>query len=445
MENEPSHCRSLKLPENVKVNKISRLIYTNSGNAILALASNAIHLLWKWPRNDRNSSSMANASVQPQLWQPSSGIMTTDDIAHSNPEDSVPCFALSKNDSYVMSASGGKISLFNMMTFKTMTTFVPPPPAATFLAFHPQDNNIIAIGMDDSSIQIYNVRVDEVKSKLKGHTKRITGLAFSHVLNVLVSSGADAQICVWNTDGWEKQKTRFLQLPPGRTPSAQSDTRVQFHQDQIQFLVVHETQLSIFEATKLECLKQISRLIYTNYGDSILALASNTIHLPWIWPRNDHNSSSKNGDARNTGDVKPRICEGSNDKSKIWKLTEINEPSHCRSLKLPENVKVNKISRLIYTNSGDSILALASNTIHLLWIWQRNDHNSSSKTKTAFMPPPPTATFLVFNASNLRLRCRINPSAYSVRQFSTRRRGQGNHRHKQQKSSCFEDYYPVAW
>jgi hypothetical protein len=42
-------------------------------------------------------------------------------------------------------------------------------------------------------------------------------------------------------------------------------------------------------------------------------------------------------------DVKSRISEGSNDKSKIWKLTEINEPSHCRSLKLPENVKVNKV------------------------------------------------------------------------------------------------------
>lgn len=42
-----------------------------------------------------------------------------------------------------------------------MTTFMPSPPAATFLAFHPQDNNIIAIGMDDSTIQIYNVRVDE--------------------------------------------------------------------------------------------------------------------------------------------------------------------------------------------------------------------------------------------------------------------------------------------
>lgn len=43
-----------------------------------------------------------------------------------------------------------------------MTTFMPPPPAATYLAFHPQDNNVIAVGMEDSTIQIYNVRVDEV-------------------------------------------------------------------------------------------------------------------------------------------------------------------------------------------------------------------------------------------------------------------------------------------
>jgi len=47
-------------------------------------------------------------------------------------------------------------------SLQVMTTFMPPPPAATFLAFHPQDNNIIAIGMENSSIQIYSVRVDEV-------------------------------------------------------------------------------------------------------------------------------------------------------------------------------------------------------------------------------------------------------------------------------------------
>ncbi|KAK7261959.1 hypothetical protein RIF29_28285 [Crotalaria pallida] len=261
--NQTSQCKSLKLVTQTNQNnnvagvtKISRLIYTNSGNAILALASNAIHLLWKWQQSDRNSSGKANASVPPQLWQPSSGILMTNDINDNNADDAVPCFALSKNDCYVISASGGKISLFNMMTFRTMLTFMPPPPAATFIAFYPPDNNVMAIGMDDSSILIFDVRKNEEKGKLNGHTNRITGLAFSNVLNVLVSSGADAQVCVWNTDGWENQKSRYLQLPAGRTLPAQSETHVQFHKDQIHVLVVHETQLAIYEATKLECLKQ---------------------------------------------------------------------------------------------------------------------------------------------------------------------------------------------
>ncbi|XP_028556764.1 protein TPR3 isoform X3 [Dendrobium catenatum] len=288
---DPSHCRSLRLMDNLRPMKIQRLIYTNSGVALLALASNAIHLLWKWPRNEKNSTGKATTNVPPQLWQPPSGILMTNDTTDTKPEEAVPCFALSKNDSYVMSASGGKISLFNMMTFKTMTTFMPPPPAATFLAFHPQDNNIIAIGMDDSTIQIYNVRIDQVKSKLRGHGNRITGLAFSHPLNVLVSSGADAQLCIWGIDGWEKLRNKFLQVPPGRTSNAVSDTRVQFHLDQVHFLVVHETQIAIYEANKLECLRQWapressppishatfscdSQLIYASFLDATVCIFS---------------------------------------------------------------------------------------------------------------------------------------------------------------------------
>ncbi|XP_060669272.1 topless-related protein 4-like isoform X2 [Ziziphus jujuba] len=253
--NEPSQLRSLRLPDSLLPNKIVRLIYTNVGGSILALASNAVHKLWKWQKNEQTELAKATTTVPPRLWQPPSGILMTNDISDANVDDAVPCFALSKNDSYVMSASGGKISLFNMMTFKTMTTFMPPPPAATFLAFHPKDNNIIAIGMEDSSIQIYNVRIDEVKSKLKGHQKRITGLAFSNILNILVSSGSDSQLCIWSMDGWEKQASKHLQIPTGRVHSPLAQTRVQFHQDQIHLLVVHETLIAIYEATKLECLK----------------------------------------------------------------------------------------------------------------------------------------------------------------------------------------------
>ncbi|KAF5936255.1 hypothetical protein HYC85_027384 [Camellia sinensis] len=291
--NEPSQCQSLRLPSEVKIEKISRLIYTNAGNSIVALASNGIHLLWKWSRNETNLS----GKFPPQLWQPKSGLLMTNDLTGVTFEEFLPCFALSKNDSYVVSASKGMISLFNMMTFKKITAFMPPPPAATCIAFYPQDNNIIAIGLDDSTVLIYHVRSDEVIDKLNGHSKRVTGLAFSSTLNVLVSSGADAQIVVWNTNGWEKKKSKMLQIPVREFPSAPSNTYVQFHQDQKHFLSIHETRLAIYETTELECVKQCvigefyarishatfscdSQLVYASFVDgTVLIYDASDFHI----------------------------------------------------------------------------------------------------------------------------------------------------------------------
>ena len=64
-------------------------------------------------------------------------------------------------------------------------------------------------------------------------------------------------MCVWSTDAWEKQASKFLQIPSGRVAPSLADTRVQFHLDQIHLLAVHETQIAIFEAPKLECQKQV--------------------------------------------------------------------------------------------------------------------------------------------------------------------------------------------
>jgi hypothetical protein len=44
------------------------------------------------------------------------------DTTDGNPEEATACNALSKNESYLISASGGKISLFNMTTFKGMSS-----------------------------------------------------------------------------------------------------------------------------------------------------------------------------------------------------------------------------------------------------------------------------------------------------------------------------------
>lgn len=45
-----------------------------------------------------------------------SGVVMVNDVSGVNLEESFPCIALSKNDSYVMSAYGGKIKLFNIVT-----------------------------------------------------------------------------------------------------------------------------------------------------------------------------------------------------------------------------------------------------------------------------------------------------------------------------------------
>jgi len=156
--------------------------------------------------------------------------------------------ALSKNDSYVLSGSGGKVSLFNMLTFKVMTTFMPSPPAATYLAFHPQDSNIVAVGMEDSTVQIYNVRLDEVKAVLRGHSERITGLAFSSELSVLVSSAADAKMCMWGAKTFEKRGKLVLSaVGDGANPDT-GDVSVQFHNDERRLLSIHHSQLAVYDA-----------------------------------------------------------------------------------------------------------------------------------------------------------------------------------------------------
>ncbi|KAF3510527.1 hypothetical protein F2Q69_00000344 [Brassica cretica] len=123
---EPSQCYFLRLPDNVTDTKVSRLIYTNSGSGVLALASNAEHKLWKWQNSDPNLAGKATANTLPVLWKPKSGITMINETSDKNPEEAIPCLALLK-DSYLVSASGGGISVFNMVTFKTAKTYMYPP------------------------------------------------------------------------------------------------------------------------------------------------------------------------------------------------------------------------------------------------------------------------------------------------------------------------------
>ncbi|XP_073121119.1 topless-related protein 4-like [Henckelia pumila] len=240
--NQRSQLRSLKLPDRFLPVRIMKLAYTHSGDCILALIGNSIHELWKWRRNDMNVDEMATTGVVPQLWQPSGGMSMINDISGMNLEVArVPCCALSKNDVHLASSSGGKISLFDITTFTRVNAFMTPPPAATSLAFFPADNNVLAVGREDGAILIYNT---------------VIALAFATALDVLASLGEDDELCLWSTSVWRKKESKSLQIAPECTPSLHAQSRLQFHPDQTHFLFFHKMLITVYNASKLECIHQ---------------------------------------------------------------------------------------------------------------------------------------------------------------------------------------------
>lgn len=84
--------------------------------------------------------------------------------------------------------------LCKMRFFKTMMSLQPPPPTSTFLAFHPSDNNIIALGQSNSTIHMYDVRQDETKLTLDTKSGAPTGIVFATGLNLMICVGVNAVV-----------------------------------------------------------------------------------------------------------------------------------------------------------------------------------------------------------------------------------------------------------
>ncbi|KAE9464179.1 hypothetical protein C3L33_03913, partial [Rhododendron williamsianum] len=114
-----TQCQLVVMPDSTdEAHKVARLLYRN-GCEVLALGCNGALRLWRRYLK-------ATANVVPQQWKPASGLAMTNDVTGVNLEKAVPCMALLKNYNNIISACGGKVSLFNIETFKVclqMTTW----------------------------------------------------------------------------------------------------------------------------------------------------------------------------------------------------------------------------------------------------------------------------------------------------------------------------------
>ncbi|KAJ0986551.1 hypothetical protein J5N97_004907 [Dioscorea zingiberensis] len=208
---EPSECHSLRLLDSSPV-KVLRLMYSHSGDALWALAFNGVNKLWQWKKIDKNSTGKADVRQQPELKTPVNDKVLANESSATATNKALHWFALSRNDGYLMSLSGGPISL-------------------------------------------YNTKLRKVRFNLTGHNRRITSLALSPTLNLLVSSGEDAQICTWNLSEIEEpQENRILKRMPRGRVSTLVMKKVQFHPDGMHFLAVCKRQLLTFKASELKLL-----------------------------------------------------------------------------------------------------------------------------------------------------------------------------------------------
>ena len=80
------------------------------------------------------------------------------------------------------------------------------------------------------------------------------------------------QLCVWSTNGWEKLASKILQST-GEMLESPLVNHIEFHQDQIHLLAVHERNVHIYEAPTLNHSMQVPWLpffFFSFFGITIL-------------------------------------------------------------------------------------------------------------------------------------------------------------------------------
>ncbi|MED6159574.1 hypothetical protein PIB30_043521 [Stylosanthes scabra] len=267
---EPYQCQILELPVLSK-HKIDRLAYNHAGNFIFALASSGYNVCWIWPHGHHNSEALATTKVPPNNFHR----LIRNDLKKKKRkgQSSCSCVAVTSNDRYILSTSGAAINVFDLYTSEPVGCFKKNKPMATSLAFHPRESEIVAIGMDDSSIYIYDVFARQDLAKLNSHSRRVTAVAFSSKFTLLVSGDTDAKICVWNASKWKPLECVNLEIEGERV---ESDTHIEFKSDGVHFFVAHNTHLGIYDVNRMACDNQV--VLEVPITQATLSCDSNTIY-----------------------------------------------------------------------------------------------------------------------------------------------------------------------
>jgi WD40 repeat protein len=102
----------------------------------------------------------------------------------------------------------GKVRLWDLPALKERLAFTTPPGGLGSLAFSPDGGTLATAGILEPLVHLWNVATGKESGRLKGHTRGVQTILYSHDGRLLVSAGADHVVKFW--DAASHQETRSL-------------------------------------------------------------------------------------------------------------------------------------------------------------------------------------------------------------------------------------------
>ncbi|KAF3569742.1 hypothetical protein F2Q69_00063302, partial [Brassica cretica] len=245
-------------------------------------------------------------------------------------------------------ALDGKIKAWLYDNMGSRVDYDAPGRWCTTMAYSADGTRLFSCGTSkdgESYIVEWNESEGAVKRTYQGFHKRSLGVVqFDTTKNRYLAAGDDFSIKFWDMDN-----VQLLTAIDG-DGGLQASPRIRFNKEGSLLAVSgNENVIKVMaNSDGLRLLHTFENVSSESSKPAINSLATAAAATSAAADRSANVVSiqAMNGDARNMVDVKPVITEESNDKSKIWKLTEVSEPSQCRSLRLPENLRVAKVYQL---------------------------------------------------------------------------------------------------
>ena len=153
-----------------------------------------------------------NMGGKVQMWDPETGVALAPFLAGQDMEktveggpgnftvtyrDIIETLAFSSNSTLLAVGSNQKIRLFGS---SKQPTLKDAPRGVKSLVFSPDDTVLLA-GLRNGSIELFNMTTGERITTLNGHTATVETLVFSSDGKMLISTGQDGIILVWD---WEE-------------------------------------------------------------------------------------------------------------------------------------------------------------------------------------------------------------------------------------------------